>query len=502
MSNKVRVRFAPSPTGPLHIGGLRTALFNYLYAKKNNGTFIVRVEDTDQNRYVEGSEKHILDSLNWCGLHPDEGPSKKGDFAPYRQSERKGLYERRIYELLDLGYAYYAFDTKKELDDERKKCETRGKTFVYNAQNRLGLKNSLSLSEKSKKNFIEKGEYVIRFKSPENKETTCYDVLRGKVVVPSGILDDKILYKSDGMPTYHFANVVDDHEMEITHVIRGEEWLPSLALHWLLYESFGWKKPKFVHLPLILKPVGKGKLSKRDGDKFGFPVFPIAWKNNEIYIKGYKEIGFLAESTVNFLALLGWNPGSEKEIFTLKDLENIFSLKALNNSGARFDPDKNIWFNHQHIQSLSDEVLKNLLEESLIEKNIEFNKNKTLLITKMIRARLNLTTELFSLSKYFFCGPEKYNTKAMKKLCNEKTPLLLTEIQLCLKSVKKFESSEIKKALEKFVGKYGLGFGKVLGLVRLAIIGELSGADLFDTMSLIEKDVCIERIEKLASSIN
>jgi glutamyl-tRNA synthetase len=234
------------------------------------------------------------------------------------------------------------------------------------------------LSEKSKKIFIEKGEDVIRFKSPENKETTCYDVLRGKVVVPSGILDDKILYKSDGMPTYHFANVVDDHEMEITHVIRGEEWLPSLALHWLLYECFGWGKPKFVHLPLILKPDGKGKLSKRDGDKFGFPIFPIAWKNNEIYIKGYKEIGFLAESTVNFLALLGWNPGSEKEIFSLKDLENIFSLKALNNSGARFDPDKNIWFNHQHIQSLSDEVLKNLLEESLIEKNIEFNKNKTL----------------------------------------------------------------------------------------------------------------------------
>ena len=253
---------------------------------------------------------------------------------------------------------------------------------------------------------------------------------------------------------------------------------------------------------MILKPVGKGKLSKRDGDKFGFPIFPIAWKNNEIYIKGYKEIGFLAESTVNFLALLGWNPGSEKEIFSLKDLENIFSLKALNNSGARFDPDKNIWFNHQHIQSLSDEVLKNLLEESLIEKNIEFNKNKTLLITKMIRARLNLTTELFSLSKYFFSGPEKYNTKAMKKLCNEKTPLLLTEIQLCLKSVKKFESSEIKKALEKFVEKSGLGFGKVLGLVRLAIIGELSGADLFDTMSLIEKDACIERIEKLANSIN
>tara|TARA_B100000768_G_C11277755_1_gene376824 strand:- start:315 stop:1820 length:1506 start_codon:yes stop_codon:yes gene_type:complete len=500
--SKIRVRFAPSPTGPLHIGGLRTALFNYLFAKKNKGTFIVRIEDTDQGRYVEGSEKHILDSLGWCGLHPDEGPLKKGGFGPYRQSERKGLYKKRIYELLDLGHAYYAFDTKKELDDERKKCETSGKTFIYNARNRLDFKNSLSLSEKSKKNFIEKGEYVIRFKSPGNEETTCYDVLRGKVVLPSGILDDKILYKSDGMPTYHFANVVDDHEMAITHVIRGEEWLPSLALHWLLYESFGWVKPKFVHLPLILKPVGKGKLSKRDGDKFGFPVFPIGWKSDGAHIKGYKEFGFLAESTVNFLALLGWNPGSEKEIFSLKDLENVFSLKALNNSGARFDPEKNIWFNHQHIQALSDEVLKSLLEESLVEKNIRFNKNKTLLITKMIRPRLNLITELFSLSKYFFRGPDKYNIKAIQKLCNEKTPQVLTEIQLYLREIKKFEPSEIKKTLENYVEKSGLGFGKVLGLVRLAIVGELSGADLFDTMSLIEKDACIERIEKLANSIN
>ena len=499
MDNKIRVRFAPSPTGPLHIGGLRTALFNYLFAKKNNGDFLVRIEDTDQTRYVPGSEKHILDSLAWCGISPDEGPENEGKHGPYRQSERGLVYEKHISMLISNGGAYYAFDTKEELEKERKLCEKEGKTFIYNASNRLRFKNSLSLSSKKTKELIEKQNYVVRFKTPEKREITCYDVLKGKVVVDSLVMDDKVLFKADRTPTYHFANVVDDNKMEISHVIRGEEWLPSLALHWLLYDAFGWKKPKFIHLPLILKPTGKGKLSKRDGDKFGFPVFPIMWKNQGKIIEGYKEKGFLAEATVNFLALLGWNPGTDKEIFKLRELEVEFSLKKLNNSGARFDPDKNVWFNQQHIQVLSESVLAKLLEGELTKENVLYDKKKLPSIVRLIRPRIRLLSEIFSLSFYFFEPPKTYNEKALKKLTDQKTDLFLTKIVALFSDLKVFNSKNIQNTLENSAKDSSLVFGKVLGLIRLAIIGELSGADLFQTIELIGKKNSVKRIKDLAS---
>ena len=501
MSNKVRVRFAPSPTGPLHIGGLRTALFNYLFAKKNNGDFLVRIEDTDQARYVEGSEKHILDSLSWCGISPDEGPLKGGVYGPYRQSERGSVYKKYVGELISIKGAYYAFDTKEELEKQRKDCEKTGSTFIYNASNRMGFKNSLSISEEETKRLVKKGNYVVRFKTPEKTKITCYDVLRGKVEVDSLVMDDKVLYKNDGTPTYHFANVIDDYKMNISHVIRGEEWLPSLALHWLLYEAFQWKKPKFIHLPLILKPTGKGKLSKRDGDKIGFPVFPIKWESQKDVIVGYKEAGFLPEATINFLALLGWNPGTEKEIFSLKQLEQEFSLKKLNNSGARFDPEKNIWFNQQHIQGLKENVLIEALEDQLIKNRVLFDKTKLPFIVRLIRPRLDLLTNMFHVSSYFFTPPKKYNKKSLKKVSGEKTLDILNEIITRLEGCDVFNSKEIKNFLEKYVDDSGLGFGKVLGLVRLAIVGELSGADLFKTMELLEKNPSIKRLQALASFV-
>lgn len=501
MSNKVRVRFAPSPTGPLHIGGLRTALFNYLFAKKNKGDFIVRIEDTDQNRYINGSEKHILDSLSWCGINPDEGPIIGGRKGPYRQSERNKIYKSYINKLLSLNGAYYAFDTKKDLEAKRKEAENNGKTFIYNSSNRLGFKNSLSLDPKETQKLIDKGDYAIRFKTPENGEVICYDVLRGKVIVELLTMDDKVLYKNDGTPTYHFANVVDDFEMEVSHVIRGEEWLPSLPLHWLLYEAFGWKKPKFIHLPLILKPTGKGKLSKRDGDKFGFPVFPIKWKNQGATILGYKENGFLPEATLNFLALLGWNPGTEKEIFTLKQLESEFSLKKLNNSGARFDPEKNAWFNQQHIQELNEGVLIKALESQLAKEKILYDVKKLPLVIGLIRPRLDFITNALSISRYFFASPQAYDDKAFNKLSG---PWALTAVEgiiSCLEGCQDFSSKEIKKNLENYIEVSGLSFGKVLGLVRVAIVGELSGADLFQTMELIEKTSSIKRLRAFASAL-
>jgi glutamyl-tRNA synthetase len=499
MDNKIRVRFAPSPTGPLHIGGLRTALFNYLFAKKNNGDFLVRIEDTDQARYVPGSEQHILDSLSWCGISPDEGPENGGEHGPYRQSERGSVYEEYISILISKGGAYYAFDSKEELEKERKLCEKEGETFIYNASNRLRFKNSLSLCPKKTKELIEKQDYVVRFKTPEKAEITCYDVLRGKILVDSHVMDDKVLFKTDRTPTYHFANVVDDNRMEISHVIRGEEWLPSLALHWLLYDAFDWKKPKFIHLPLILKPSGKGKLSKRDGDKFGFPIFPIRWKNQREVIEGYKEKGFLAEATVNFLALLGWNPGTDKEIFSLKQLESEFSLKKLNNSGARFDPDKNLWFNHQHIQLLSESILAELLESKLIKENVLYDRKKLPSIVRLIKPRIRLLTEIFSLCFYFFEPPKTYNAKVLKKLTDQKTTLFLLRIVNLFVELKVFDSKNIKNTLENSAKDSSLIFGKVLGLIRLAIIGELSGADLFQTMELIGKKNSVKRISDLAS---
>ena len=373
--NNIRVRFAPSPTGPLHIGGVRTALFNYLYAKKYKGTFILRIEDTDQKRYVENAENYIIDALNWCGIPFDEGVDKNEKFGPYRQSERKAIYAKYTQLLLKSGKAYYAFDSSEELDAHRKDHEEKGKTFIYNWHNREKgrLKNSLVLSKEEIESKINNGEkYVVRFKSPSEKILNMYDIIRGDIKIDTKTLDDKILFKSDGMPTYHLANVVDDHLMEISHVIRGEEWLPSMALHVLLYEAFGWKIPEFAHLPLILKPTGKGKLSKRDGDKLGFPIFPLTYNNistGEVS-KGYREDGYFPEAVINFLAFLGWNPGTEQEMFSLKELINAFELKRVNKSGARFDPDKTKWYNHQYLQLKNDSELAKLFVP-ILDKNLK-----------------------------------------------------------------------------------------------------------------------------------
>ena len=378
MSEKVRVRFAPSPTGPLHIGGVRTALYNYLFAKKHGGDFLLRIEDTDQNRYVEGAEQYIIEALNWLNIPYDEGPNKEGNCAPYRQSERKELYKQYADALIESGNAYYAFDTSDELDAHRKDHEEKGKTFIYNWHNRLKLNNSLVLSAEETQQKIENGdEYVIRFKSPENEMLMLHDIIRGGIQVDSNILDDKVLFKSDGMPTYHLANIVDDHLMNITHVIRGEEWLPSLALHVLLYRAFGWKAPEFAHLPLILKPTGNGKLSKRDGDKMGFPVFPLQWKTAEGDIfSGYREDGYLPEAVVNMLAFLGWNPGTEQEIFSLEELVEAFELERVHKAGAKFDPEKTKWFQNQYLQKVDDATLSEDFIKFLKEKRNRSDKTR------------------------------------------------------------------------------------------------------------------------------
>ena len=493
MTKKVRVRFAPSPTGPLHIGGLRTALFNYLFARKNEGDFIVRVEDTDQNRYVNGSEKHIMDSLKWCGIDIDEGPENKGSFGPYRQSERKDFYTLKIQELLKKGHAYYAFDKKEELDFHRKDHEKKGKTFMYNAHNRLKLNNSLSLSIEETNKLLNSGaEHVVRFKTPVEKEVVCRDELRGVVRVSTKTIDDKILFKSDGMPTYHFANVVDDYEMKISHVIRGEEWLPSLPLHWLLYDAFGWEvRPKFVHLPLILKPEGKGKLSKRDGDKFGFPVFAVQWKNEEI-IKGYKEHGFLPGSVVNFLSLLGWNPGNEKEMFNLQELIECFSLEGLNKSGARFDPEKNKWFNHAHIQKAENSLVVEKIEKEFSGHLTIFDKEKLNTIVELIKPRLNTLNDVYSCSSFFFINPNGYNEKHFNKLKKANFKEILSGLIELINSTEIL--NEIKPSLEVLVKRNEWNFGKVMGLFRLSLVGDLSGPDLFQIVSLLGKETCSFRI--------
>ena len=500
MTKKVRVRFAPSPTGPLHIGGLRTALFNYLFAKQNDGDFIIRVEDTDQNRYVKGSEKHIVESLKWCKIEADESPFVGGEHGPYRQSQRKELYKKRISELIEKKHAYYAFDSKKELALHRTEAEKQGKVFSYSFSNRLSLKNSLTLSKNETIELLNNGaEYVVRFKTPNEKEVVCEDELRGVVRVSTKTIDDKILFKSDGMPTYHFANVVDDYEMKISHVIRGEEWLPSLPLHWLLYDALGWNvKPKFIHLPLILKPVGKGKLSKRDGDKFGFPVFAVQWKSEEI-IKGYKEHGFLPESVINFLSLLGWNPGNEKELFSLQELIETFSLEGLNKSGARFDPEKNKWFNHAHIQKADNSLIVEKIENYFSKDLTLFDKVKLNTIAELIKPRLNTLNEIYSCASFFFKNPNSYNEKHFNKLKKANFKEILSGLIELVSSTENL--AEIKPALEVLVKKNEWNFGKVMGLFRLSLVGDLSGPDLFQIASLIGKETCVLRISLLNKAL-
>jgi len=501
MSQKVRVRFAPSPTGPLHIGGVRTALFNYLFAKKHGGDFILRIEDTDQNRYVEGAEQYIVDALNWCGIPFDEGPSKDGGFGPYRQSERKHLYKQYADELIAKGKAYYAFDTSEKLDFHRTDHETKGKTFMYNWHNRLKLTNSLSLSEEVVRAKLNAGEdYVIRFKSPQNEKLILKDIIRQEIHIDTNVLDDKVLFKSDGMPTYHLANIVDDHLMEISHVIRGEEWLPSLALHQQLYDAFGWDAPEFAHLPLIMKPVGKGKLSKRDGEKLGFPVFPLSWNEST----GYREEGYFPEAVVNFLALLGWNPGTEQEIFSLSELVETFSLERVNRSGARFDPDKTKWYNQQYLQGKSDSELASLFSVILAGKEIPSqtrNDERVEKIVSLIKERATFVSDFWELSHYFFVSPTSYNEKASKKQWKEETPEILNQLVSVLEGISDFSSQNVETVVKAWIGEKELSFGKVMPPLRLVIVGDMKGPHIFDILEMIGKKDSVARIQNAIAQL-
>ena len=497
MSQEVRVRFAPSPTGPLHIGGVRTALFNYLFAKKHNGTFILRIEDTDQNRYVEGAEAYIIEALNWCGIPFDEGPGKNEKFGPYRQSERKALYKQYADELIAKGKAYYAFDTAEELDSHRKDHEEKGKTFIYNWHNRLKLKNSLSLSKDEVEKRLASGEdYVVRFLSPQDESLHLTDIIRGEITIDTNILDDKVLFKSDGMPTYHLANIVDDHLMHITHVIRGEEWLPSLALHYQLYDAFGWKAPQFAHLPLILKPTGSGKLSKRDGDKLGFPVFPLEWKNPETgeTSRGYREDGYFPEAVINFLAFLGWNPGTEQELFSLEELVDAFDLERVNKAGARFDPEKTKWYNHQYMQLQSDAHLAELFQRSRPELT-SIDLGYIELVVTQIKERATFVNDFWELSSYFFIAPESYDEKAYGKAYKDDTPELMKTLMTVIKSINDFTVENAQTTIKGWITDSGIGFGKVMMPLRVALVGSLQGPDLFEIMYLIGKNETIKRIE-------
>ena len=499
MTKNVRVRFAPSPTGPLHIGGVRTALFNYLFAKKHNGTFILRIEDTDQNRYVDGAEQYIVDALNWCGMPFDEGPNTNETFGPYRQSERKHLYKQYADELIASGNAYYAFDTSETLDFHRKDHEAKGKTFIYNWHNRLKLSNSLSLSADEVDAKLDAGDdYVIRFKSPQDETLHLTDIIRGAIKIDTNVLDDKVLFKSDGMPTYHLANIVDDHLMEISHVIRGEEWLPSLALHYQLYHAFGWETPEFAHLPLILKPTGKGKLSKRDGDKLGFPVFPLQWtdlKTNDTS-RGYKEDGYFPEAMVNFLAFLGWNPGTEQEIFNLGELIEAFDLKKVNKSGARFDPDKIKWFNHHYMQEQDNDVLAKTFKSQNSQLD-EMDMNYISMVIGLIKERATFVSDFWNLSHFFFTAPTSYDEKASKKAFKEGTKELMSKLVEIINNIEDFSVETLQADIKGWITSNEIGFGKVMMPLRLALVGALQGPDVFDIMFMIGKAETVNRIETI-----
>jgi glutamyl-tRNA synthetase len=503
MSKQVRVRFAPSPTGPLHIGGVRTAIFNYLFAKKNNGVFFLRIEDTDQNRFVPGAEEYIMEALNWLGISPDETIGKNEKFGPYRQSERKHLYKQYADELIRSGNAYYAFDTAEALDLQRKQHEEQGKTFIYNHHNREKLDTSLILSNDETNKRIANGEdFVIRFKTPVNETLHLHDIIRGDVKFETSLLDDKVLFKSDGMPTYHLANIVDDHLMETSHVIRGEEWLPSMPLHVLLYRAFGWDAPEFAHLPLIMKPVGNGKLSKRDGDKMGFPVFPLDWKTEEGVSSGYREKGFFPEAVINFLALLGWNDGTEKELFTLEELINAFDLSRVHKSGAKFDPEKNKWFNHQYLIKQKDSDLAEAFAPILNEKGFSTTLEMTKLIkvVSLIKDRAHFVSEFWEMSDFFFIAPTTYDEKATKNW-KEETPFLMQNLISILEEIGEFSSLNIETIVKDWMTKNEIGMGKVMQPFRLSLVGALKGPHLFDIVEVIGKEETINRIQKAIATL-
>ena len=501
MSKQVRVRFAPSPTGPLHIGGVRTALFNYLFAKKNGGTFFLRIEDTDHNRFVPGAEEYIMEALEWLGISPDETIGKNEKFGPYKQSERKHLYKEYADKLINTGWAYYAFDTAEALDAHRKDHEEKGKTFIYNHHNREKLDTSLVISAEETASRISNGEaYVIRFKTPVDEILHLKDIIRGIVKFDSNLLDDKVLFKSDGMPTYHLANIVDDHLMETTHVIRGEEWLPSMPLHVLLYHAFGWAAPEFAHLPLILKPIGNGKLSKRDGDKLGFPVFPLEWKTEEGISSGYREKGFFPEAVVNFLALLGWNDGTDKELYSLEELAATFDLTRVHKAGAKFDPEKNKWFNHQYLVQAADTDLANDYAPILKDKGISVDQDKLTKIVSLIKERAHFVSEFWEMSDFFFVAPSEYDAKASKNW-KEETPALMQELTSVLENIDDFSSMNIETIVKEWMTANEIGMGKVMQPFRLSLVGALKGPHLFDIVEVIGKEETIARINTAITNL-
>ena len=483
-----RLRFAPSPTGPLHIGGVRTALYNYLLAKNLDGRFIIRIEDTDQSRYVEGAEEYILQSMAWLGIEADEDPNKGGPSGPYRQSERKEIYQKYAVELVTKGWAYYAFDSSEDLTNYREKSEKEGERFLYGPLNRKSLNNSLSLNETETQSQIENGKtFVIRFKTPENKEIVFHDEVRGEITVNTNTLDDKVLYKSDGMPTYHLANVVDDHLMQITHVVRGEEWLPSLALHTLLYQAFEWAPPLFAHLPLLMKPTGKGKLSKRDGEAGGFPVFPLSWNESV----GYKEAGYEPEALLNFLGLLGWNPGDDTEEMTLAEMVEKFSLGRVQKSGARFDLEKLNWFNAQALQKLDPtEIVARYKKRN---NNFDAVPESVLVAgISLVKERLIKVDDLND-QHYLFQEPHSYDDKAVKKQWKEETPELLQAFLEDLILVPEGPEA-VKNVIHDFCEKREIGIGKIMAPLRIALVGSLQGPSVDELINFLGVDAVKQRI--------
>lgn len=494
-SNGIRVRFAPSPTGPLHMGGVRTALYNYLFAKKNNGTFIIRIEDTDQTRFVPGAQEYIMDALNWCGIIPDEGPGVGGNYGPYIQSERKEMYRPYAEELVKNDKAYYAFDTPEELDAVREQAKQMGMpNWQYNSVTRSSLKNSLTLSADEVQRRLDAGEqYVIRMKMPRNHDVRFEDQIRGWVVVNTNNLDDKVLFKSDGMPTYHLANIVDDHTMEITHVIRGEEWLPSAPLHVLLYEAFGWEAPKFAHLPLLLRPDGNGKLSKRDGDRLGFPVFPTNWTTaeGELY-SGYRENGYFHGAFINMLAFLGWNPGTPQEIFSMPELIEAFSLERVGKAGAKFDPDKTKWFQQQYLKATPDAELAQILKKQF---NLAENDEKLIAFCHLMKERATFVKDMMTEGAYLFQQPEAYDEQTVSKKWKADSAALMTEWKSRLEAIADFKPEAIEAAFKSFLEEKQLGIGAVLPLFRLLLTGAGTGPSMFEISAFLGKAESLNRME-------
>ncbi len=503
---KVRVRFAPSPTGPLHIGGVRTALYNYLFARQNGGDMILRIEDTDQTRFVPGAEDYIIEALDWLGIKFDEGVHLGGNYGPYRQSDRKPLYRQYADQLLRDGWAYYAFDKPEALDAKRKEYESQKKTFQYDCTTRLSMENSLSLPADEVSRRIDSGEpYVVRFKFPEDLDITVHDLIRGDVTMNSRLLDDKVLFKSDGMPTYHLANIVDDHLMEVSHVIRGEEWLPSAPLHVMLYRAFGWEDtmPQFAHLPLLLKPDGNGKLSKRDGDRLGFPVFPLDWHNPETgeISSGYRERGYLPEAVVNMLALLGWNPGNDQELMTMDELIRLFSIEHISKSGAKFNIEKAKWFNHEYLQKCSDERIAEMFLPQLKEHGIDAPMDYVVKVCGMMKERISFPSELWDQTHYFFIAPTEYDPKAVSKRWKPGMTTHMAKVIEILNTVP-FQYDAIHQALlEDYIKGNELNMGQIMNSLRLAVVGTTVGPDMLTLVMTIGKEETIARVQRAIDTI-